>query len=247
MIFGGTGVSLSTVLPDNIERCAPDYSLYPNNDTSYGFLTRGCVRKCYFCCVPEKEGTIRQVARIRDIAVHKKIKFLDNNILALRGHIKLLEELAELKIRCQFIQGLDIRLVNPVNSVALSKLRYFGDLIFAFDAWGSRDIIDKKLRLLSWVREWQPKFYVYVAPEMPLSDTVKRVLWLKEHKCIPYIMRDIRCWEDRNRDFYTDVAAYCNQVPIFKKMDFGTYMEKRYPDNARRVTHSQHLWHESLI
>ncbi|KKK46874.1 hypothetical protein LCGC14_3160870 [marine sediment metagenome] len=58
IIFGGTGFSLNVTLPDNIENLKPDYSIYPDNDISYGFISRGCIRKCYFCKVPEKEGGI---------------------------------------------------------------------------------------------------------------------------------------------------------------------------------------------
>lgn len=57
IIFGGTGVDLTTNLPDEIEDCDPDYSIYPNNNTSYGFITRGCIRSCAFCKVPKKRDT----------------------------------------------------------------------------------------------------------------------------------------------------------------------------------------------
>lgn len=49
---GGTGYSLSETLPDRIDEMLPDYSLY-NCEHAYGFLTRGCIRKCEWCLVPE--------------------------------------------------------------------------------------------------------------------------------------------------------------------------------------------------
>ena len=91
--YGGTGYSLRLNLPEEIADREPDYSLYPDNDTSYGFLSRGCIRNCSFCDVYEKEGRIRQVAGIDDIVRHKKVKFLDNNFLALDNHKELLAEL----------------------------------------------------------------------------------------------------------------------------------------------------------
>lgn len=44
IIKGGTGYDLTTMLPDEIDRLQPDYSIYPSIDkkTAYGFLTRGC-------------------------------------------------------------------------------------------------------------------------------------------------------------------------------------------------------------
>ena len=48
IIFGGTGADLITTLPAEVETCDPDYSIYPDNDISYGFITRGCIRNCSF-------------------------------------------------------------------------------------------------------------------------------------------------------------------------------------------------------
>lgn len=45
---GGTGYDLHKILPEDIDRLQPDYSIYPQVDshTAYGFLTRGCPNKC---------------------------------------------------------------------------------------------------------------------------------------------------------------------------------------------------------
>jgi len=245
IIFGGTGVDLTTKLPDEIEDCYPDYSIYPKNNISYGFITRGCIRNCSFCKVPKKEGYIHKVADIDDIVRHKKVKFLDNNILAFPGHKEILAELVQKNIKCQFNQGLDIRLLDSENSDLLSKMNYFGEYIFAFDDWKYKTLIEKKMPLLSWRKPYQLKFFVYIHPDMPLSETVKRIVWLKENQCLPYIMRDISCWQSKNSDFFVDLAAYCNQVHLFKKMEFAGFLEKRYK-NKERIEKSKRLWNENL-
>lgn len=58
VVKGGTGYSLTTQLPKEIDDFIPDYSIYPQIDkkTAYGFLTRGCPNKCKWCVVPIKEG-----------------------------------------------------------------------------------------------------------------------------------------------------------------------------------------------
>ena len=228
IIYGGTGVDLTTTLSDEIENLPCDYSLYPENTTSYGFITRGCIRNCSFCKVPTKEGMIRKVANIDDIVVHKRVKFLDNNILSYDHHKSILTELVDKKIQCQFNQGLDIRLVDRENSMLLSKLNYIGEYIFAFDDIKYKQLISDQLTLLDWRKDWQFKFFVYVNPKMSLANIVKRIEWLKFNKCLPYIMRDITCWESTNSDFYVDIAAYCNQVHIFKKLDFKSFLTKRH-------------------
>ena len=244
IIFGGTGVDLTTNLPPEVEKCELDYSIYPDNDTSYGFITRGCIRNCPFCIVPKKEGYIHKVANIDDIVRHKKVKFLDNNILAYSGHKEILSELIDKNIKHQFNQGLDIRLVDNENSILLSKLNYINQFIFAFDNWAYRKIIEDKLKLLEWRYDWQFKFFVYVHPNMKLSDTVKRIIWLREHKCLPYLMRDISCWNSEYSKFYIDLAAYCNQPGFFKMMTFEEFTEVRHLNKNRKIE-SQKLWNEN--
>lgn len=236
IIFGGSGCDLSVTLTDEIENSPLDYSLYPENDTSYGFITRGCIRKCYFCKVPQKEGMIRRVSNIDSIVnpKYKKTKFLDNNILALPEHYEILKELVQKKIKCNFCQGLDIRLITRENSELLSQLNYFGDYMFAFDDINSMSLIEKKLELLYWRRDWNFKFFVYVHPEMLIKDTVTRIEWLKDRKILPYFMRDISCWGSQYREFYIDMAAYCNQPNLVRKMDFETFLRKRHIKHTNR-------------
>lgn len=241
IIFGGTGVDLETKLKDEIENMHPDYSIYPYNDTSYGFITRGCIRNCYFCKVPKKEGKIHKVAEVEDIIRHKKVKFMDNNILGYEKHLYELNKISEIGIKCQFNQGLDIRLVNKENSEALSKLNYWKEYIFAFDDWKYKKILDKKLSLLHWVKDWRLKFFVYIHPNMELQETILRIKYLKERKCLPYIMRDISCWYSQYHGFYVDLAAWCNQVHIFKTMNFEEFLNKRHK-NINRIETSLKLW-----
>lgn len=245
IIFGGTGFDLSTKLPDVVEEFDSDYSIYPDNNISYGFITRGCIRNCSFCKVPKKEGYIHKVADVDDIVRHKKVKFLDNNILSLPEHKEILAEIVQKKIKCQFNQGLDIRLLDSENSILLSKINYLDEYIFAFDNWKHKTVIEKKMDFISWRKPYRVKFFVYIHPEMPLAETVKRIVWLKENQCLPYIMRDISCWQSENSDFFVDLAAYCNQVNLFKKMEFAVFLEKRHK-NKERIEKSKRLWNENL-
>ena len=246
IVFGGTGVSLNVALPKKVELYEPDYSIYPDNDISYGFMTRGCIRNCSFCKVPKKEGHIHLVHEPEDIIRHKKVKFMDNNILAYKDHKRLLSKILEINPRLQFNQGLDIRLIDSENSYLLSKLKYIDNIYFAFDDIKYVDIIENKLKILDWRKDFRISFFVYVHPNMPLSDTVRRIEWLKDHKCFPYIMRDISCWDSQHSKFYIDLAGWCNQMKIFKKMSFDEFLYKKHvercpvrPDPARVANHWQ--------
>ena len=235
--FGGVGYSLKDNLPKEIEQCKKDYSLYPNNDCSFGFISRGCIRNCYFCVVPKKEGMIHQVNNVDDIVEHKKVILMDNNILALKNHLEILTELRDKKIKCQFNQGIDIRLINDKNAKLLSELRYIGEYFFAFDNKKDELLIQDKLNLFKKYlsKDWKVKMFLYCHPDMDIiDDVVYRVNWCKRNKVLPYLMRDSSCWNSKNRDFYIDLCAYCNQVNLFKKMSFDDFMQKRTNNIFRR-------------
>lgn len=245
IVFGGTGSDDITLkLSDDIEDMQPDYSIYPECDYAIGFITRGCIRNCVFCKVPSKEGYLHQVSTVDHIATRNKVRFLDNNILAYGQHEKILEQCVKLGVRVSFNEGLDIRLINDKNSYLLSRLNYVTNYIFAFDDIKDKTMIEKKLELLQWRKDWQLKFYVYVNPSMPLSDTIERIKFLKERKLLPYIMRDISCWQSEHAAFYTDLAAWCNQAGLLKKLTFEQFLDKRHKNQAR-IDKSKMKWREN--
>ena len=234
--FGGIGSkNPHEQLPPEIEATDPFY--YPDEDTSYGFITRGCIRKCWFCKVPKYEGALKVYNSVESIVKHKKVSFMDNNILAYPGHMDVFRWLLDHPdIKCEFNQGLDFRLVNDENLEALSKLNYMGAYIFAFDEPKYQPLLEKKLALMKKYipQPWRLKFYIYYHPSMELSQLFDRVEWCRERECLPYIMRDRACWECDKRDFLIDYAAYCNQAGMFKKLTFEQFMEKRTKNEARR-------------
>lgn len=236
VIIAGSGYDLTIKLPQKIDDCEEDYSIYPDNDSSYGFITRGCIRNCYFCIVPKKEGMISYYRDIHEIVKHRKVYFLDNNILAYDKHKNILKELVNSKIKCQFNQGLDIRLIDEQNAELLSKINYLGEYFFAFDDIYYQGLIEEKLKILKQfiVKDWKIKFFLYCHPDMKVKDDVLfRINWCKQHNFLPYLMRDESCFSDKNQDVYTDLAAWCNQPSIFKKMTFEEFMSKRHTNKER--------------
>ena len=124
VIKGGTGYCISmgesgkevfdksknTSLPDEIERCFPDYSIYPQYDFAVSMTSRGCPRKCSFCHVFAKEGYAHKVANVSDFwNGQKEIKILDPNITACREKRELFAQYKETGALLDFTQGLDIR------------------------------------------------------------------------------------------------------------------------------------------
>lgn len=237
--YGGTGYSITKKLPDEIEAAECDYSIYPDNDTSYGFITRGCIRNCDFCFVPRKEGLVHQVNTIDGIVRHSKVAFLDANVLAWKKHKELLQELVNRNLRCRFVGGLDVRLVDEETAKLLNGLKYIGDYMFAFDRVEQESLITEKMRLLKKhivSKTWKLKFFLYCSADMDIiNDVYYRILWCKRHEVLPYLMRDVNCWTSENSQLYIDLAAWCNQPRIFKTMTFTMFLIKRHPNDPDRV------------
>ena len=157
--IGGSGYDLKKVLPDEIERMTPDYSLYPDNQSYYGFTTRGCIRHCPFCIVHDKEGRFRRLYATPEDALSSimgggnlsRITFLDNNILADKGWFISLCDLLKSrypKLKVDFNQGLDIRLMDDDIASALSSLNPINDWKFAFDMMSYKDSVLRGIRIL---------------------------------------------------------------------------------------------------
>ncbi len=244
--YGGSAYSIIKELPAEITKLRSDYSIYPEADTSYGFLTRGCFRNCEFCIVRQKEGNIRLDESINDIAQHSKVKFLDNNFLCHPQAEKILQELIDRKLQCQFNQGLDIRILTERKSELLSKLRC-SEYIFAFDQLSDEDLITSNTSIFrKFVTDsWHVKFFVYCHPDMDIvQDVLHRVKWCRRNHVLPYLMRDISCWDSPESNFYIDLAAWVNQPELWRLMQFEEFMLKRCPSNELRQQRSIATYNE---
>lgn len=229
--YGGIGSrDPDKKLPEEIEATPPFY--YPDEKTTYGFITRGCIRKCWFCKVPKHEGKLKAYNAVESIVrgiPGEIVKFMDNNILAYPHHMDVFRWLIEKGTRCEFNQGLDFRLVNDENLAALAQLNYEGEYIFAFDDPKYQPILDRKIKQIKQYipKPWKLKFYIYYHPDMDLPQLIERAEWCRKNESLPYIMRDAACWGHNGEKFFIDYAAYCNQPSFFKNLTFPEFLAKR--------------------
>lgn len=129
IVKGGTGYDIASRLPDEIDRCQPDYSIYPliPKDYAYGFLTRGCPNKCKWCVVPKKEGAIMPYMDVDEIAIEGRTKLvlMDNNFLAASDYAhEQLDKIISKGYRVDFNQALDARLVTDDFARKLAKVKW---------------------------------------------------------------------------------------------------------------------------
>ncbi len=194
---GGSGINMSIELPDEIEHIMPDYSLY-GIDYSMGFTSRGCIRKCKFCDVPEKEGYIKDHAPISEFhdPDHDKVVLLDNNFLASPRWQDNIEYLVENHLKVNFNQGLDIRLIDEWKAEWLHEMQYYNwtfsrrGLHFAFDDPAHEKAVGKGLKILSQagIKPYRCMFYVLVGFNTTPEQDMYRIEVLKELGAKPFVM-----------------------------------------------------------
>jgi len=208
--IGGSGYDLDKKLPEEIDKLKPKLN--------WGFTTRGCIRNCDFCIVQKKEGSIHSVGDIYDIwdSKNKKLMIMDNNILAMPEHFKkICAQLRKEKLRVDFNQGLDHRLLTPDLCKEILSLKHTGEIRFAFDDVKDQHTVKKALNMLkkAGLKDWQSRWYIYIG----VKDTIKTVLFrmnlLRDRKQKVYVMRDKAVY---GRKKYIALAAWGNMMGAFK-------------------------------
>lgn len=226
VIKGGSGYSLEKTLKNKIENQYPDYGLY---DCGYamGFTTRGCVRNCDFCIVPEKEGKIRATNDIYDFwDGQEKLKLLDNNLTAHKKQFKkTLNQLIDENIKTDFSQGLDIRLITPEQVSLLSEVRLWGQIHFAFDDPSIEDQVRKGIKTLkdNGVKPYKLMFYVLVGFDTTKEEDLHRVKVLDDLGVDPFVMP-----YDKSDSYQKDFARWVNHKAIFNSVEWNEYKPNVY-------------------
>jgi len=220
-IRGGTGYDLTTILPNKIEEQYPDYGLY-NCAYAMGFLTRGCIRNCPFCLVPQKEGGIRQVANLSDFwKTQNQIMLLDNNLTAHSDRLKLLQQLIDSKAKVDFVQGLDIRLVDLDFAKQLRKVKMWKQIRFAWDWIGQMEkSVIEGIGLLekARIRPYELMFYVLIGYDSMPEQDLYRVEKLRDLGVDPFVMPF-----NKSDHYQRRFARWVNRKAIFKSIKWKDY------------------------
>lgn len=222
-----------------------DYLYY-----SIGFLTRGCIRHCPFC-VNKLENKVYRYSELEWFLDDEKnekgdlirpyIYLWDDNFLAAPKEIwqPMLQSLIDSKRPFQFRQGLDERILAESEdgeeiAQMLSKCKYHGDFIFAFDNWRDRDKIIKALKI--WKRHNSKrgtKFYLFCGYTLKSGEDEKlyndikilfeRIKILMQYGCFGYVMRHADYVNHKLSNIYVQIARWCNQPQFYRYMSFWEY------------------------
>ena len=209
--IGGSGYDLNKKLPPEIDAIKAKIN--------WGFTTRGCIRNCDFCFVPKMEGLIHPVGDIYDIwdGKSKKITIMDNNILASGKHFEMIiEQIKKEKIKVDFNQGLDVRLLDEKKALLLSSIRH-DEYKFSWDG------VEDLTKQLKFAREMlgQCTIFVICGYFRTFEEDLNRFEIIKSIGHCGYCMRHEKVYSDKR---YIQLARWVNQHHMFKKTTFQEFL-----------------------
>lgn len=235
---GGGGYDIKTTLPEDIDRTQPDYSIYPYIDKSlaYGFLSRGCIRKCPWCIVPVKEGYIRPYMDIEELAIEGRTSFvlMDNNLLACGDYAReQFDKIIKNGFKVDLNQANDARLVDDEWARTLAQTRWInGTIRFGCDTKGQiKDCADAIERLVSHGFKGNVMLYTMIYGD--IEECYKRVTFWKENdfgvsvRCQSQPMLDFKRQRQDIPQWQKDMARWSNQKGIYASCDFKDYRPRR--------------------
>ena len=186
---GGSGYDLKNKLPYEIEHHYPDYGLYGVDDCAYGFITRGCPRRCKFCLVSEKEGNTHTVADLDEFwRGQKNIVLFDNNITASDECEKHFDALIKSGAYVDFSQGLDARLLTDKGCDQLNRMK-IKTIHMAWDNYEFKTYECLK-RIRPLLKYGRAKLVVYVLTNYNTTheQDLERIYKLRDLEYDPYVM-----------------------------------------------------------
>lgn len=253
---GGSGVSLSIKLPAEIEGMIPDYDLY-GDDRAIGFVIRGCIRRCDFCAVSEKEGKITDNP-YRPVESwvpdgFNKVLLLDNEFAAFDPMIypaigwdiekKTLDTIREHNWKYSITQGYDLRCiaqrpfkasqlaVHKPMDIKFKETRFYG----AWDYLGIEPAVRKGIEALlnAGFRGREIMVYCLVGQRSTHKEDYHRfkTLW-EEFGALPFMMRYRPLdGSPRKPDPFLDAfCRYVNRGPAsYRNHTFTDYCRERAP------------------
>jgi len=242
IIKGGTGYKLyDVVLSNEIEHITPDYSLY-KYPYALGFLTRGCPNHCSWCIVPQKEGNIRAHADIDEFLDNRKIAILmDNNVLASEWGLKQIEKIIDRKIKVDFNQGLDSRLIakNPDIAKLLGRVKWFNYLRMACDKTNDIEYVEKATKLLRKYNCTPKNYFVYLLVTKNINDAWKRARFL--------IKLGLKPFAQPYRDFNNKIQITQEQKDFARFINIRKISLNKIGIDWRDYQRTSKKWKEMLL
>ena len=236
---GGTGYDIKGRLPEEIERSPlMDYTLYPDCDYSLQFFSRGCIRKCPFCLVRDKEGYICPVDPVDLNPNGKWIEILDNNFFANPKWRDAADYLYDRKQMVNF-HGVDIRIMDDEQAACLNRLRHKSCIHIAWDI-PSADLRPQLEAALRHIKPSKLRCYVLIGFNSTFEQDLHRVRTLKSYGIMPFV-QPYRDYENKRipTQYEKDFARWANNLWFIKTHDFLDFEPRKGFCCKEYVTHPE--------
>lgn len=235
VVKGGTGYSLRTILPADVEFCTPDYTIYNlPRDTAYGFLTRGCPNRCAWCVVPRKDGNIRRNMDVDEIAEggrRTKLVLLDNNILAAGDHAAgQLEKIIDRGYRVDFNQAMDARRVYDDTAQLLARVKWMRYVRFGCDTMQQVCECERAIQLME-RHGYRGQYMLYTMLHGDIRECLDRLTYFKgayggRVVCHAQPFLDFS-GKTTTPQWQRDMARWCNHHALYKSTTFNDYEPRK--------------------
>jgi hypothetical protein len=228
MEIGGSGWDLQKNLPPEVERMAPDYSLYGYKH-NIGFAMRGCRFRCSFCDVPKKEGRPKASNTIAELWTQRGSNFLvllDNDFFGNPEWRERIAEIREFNLKVCFSQGLNIRIITEEQCAALASVQFWNlklsrrQVYFAWDRFRDEKLIDAGIERVkaAGIKAWQMAFFILIGYDTTPEQDYYRVMKIHRLGCDPFAMP-----YRKNDPYQKAFARWVNHRPIFNSVDWRDY------------------------
>lgn len=224
---GGTGYDIKSKLPDEIENERElDYSIYPQCNFSVQFFSRGCIRKCPFCLVREKEGYIQPSEPHTLNPKGEWIEVLDNNFFANPEWKKSIDYLLDKNQKVN-LHGVDVRIMNEEQAYWLNKLKLKQNIHIAWDL-PNIDLTEKLKEVTRYINPNKMTCYVLVGFNSTMEQDLYRLRRLKELGITPFV-QPYRDFENERipTQYEKDIARWANRTALFKSCDFQDFSPRK--------------------
>jgi radical SAM superfamily enzyme YgiQ (UPF0313 family) len=227
VIKGGTGYDIKSRLPKEIEdSTAMDYSIYPDCNFSIQFFSRGCIRKCPFCLVSDKEGHIHRVKPVELNPNGEWIEVLDNNFFANPYWKNAIKYLIKANRPVKF-HGVDVRIMTEEQVSWLNKVKLKGRIHIAWDN-PSLDLTDKLEEVTKYIKPYKLMCYVLIGFNSTIEQDLYRVETLRKFGIDPFV-QPYRDFANKRvpTQYEKDFARWANNKIVYRKCKFEDFEPRK--------------------
>jgi len=189
--YGGPAFDCSK-LPDEVEACKPDYSLF-NLDYSLGYTYRPCFNTCHYCKVPQMNHPDIDHHSIWEFhdSKFKNICILNNNTFQDPRWKETFEEIWDADLTVLDENGYDLRLLDDEKAAALKKTKFRNNTFaFAWDRMQDEALIINGLEIAkrNKIINHNTHIYILVGYDTTEDEDIHRCQKVIDFGANPYVM-----------------------------------------------------------